>query len=283
MSIDPLEYLEAIGHLPDQEIDIAPSAICLAAVSGGQYKGRNFDRYFHHLKVIAEEVGQRYESLMEAGADDTPETQIAALKHVLADKFGYCGDEDDYDNLRNADLIAVIDRARGMPIALSILYIHAGRAQGWDVEGINFPGHFMVRIERAGRRVILDPFNGCDLVEAPGLRAMLKNAAGPNAELSSDYFEPCSNRDILIRLQNNIKLRQIEGSDYLGALETIKVMRLIAPQEFRLLLDAGVLYSKTGQMPKAEEALVRYIDQATNPQDRHDAAMLLEQVRAEMR
>ena len=98
MSIDPLEYLEAVGHLPDQDIDIAPSAICLAAVSGGQYKGRNFDRYFHHLKVIAEEVGQRYESLMEAGADDTPETQIAALKHVLADKFGYCGDEDDYDN-----------------------------------------------------------------------------------------------------------------------------------------------------------------------------------------
>ena len=60
-------------------------------------------------------------------------------------------------------------------------------------------------------------------------------------------------------------------------------MRLIAPQEFRLLLDAGVLYSKTGQMPKAEEALVRYIDEVQNPQDKHDAVLLLEQVRSELR
>lgn len=280
--VNPLEYLEAVGHLPDEEIDVAPVAICLAAVGTGQYKGRNFERYFHHLKRITEETAQRYKDLLAAGGQDDPETQLAALKHILADKHGYSGDEDRYDDLRNADLIAVIDRARGMPIALSLLYLHAGQAQGWDIKGISFPGHFLVRLERAGRRIIFDPFQGAVPVEAPQLRALLKNALGPNAELSSDYFEAATNREILTRLQNNIKLRQIEASDYTGALETIKAMRLIAPQEFRLLLDAGVLYSKTGQMEQAEEALMRYIDEVKNPQFKQDAMLLLEQVRSEM-
>ena len=139
-----------------------------------------------------------------------------------------------------------------------------------------------MRLERAGRRIIFDPFQGAAIVEAPQLRALLKNALGPNAELSSDYFEAATNREILTRLQNNIKLRQIEASDYTGALETIKAMRLVAPQEFRLLLDAGVLYSKTGQMEQAEEALLRYIDEVKNPQFKQDALLLLEQVRREM-
>lgn len=280
--VNPLEYLEAVGHLPDEEIDVAPVAICLAAAGTGQYKGRNFERYFHHLKRISEETAQRYKDLLEAGGQDGPETQLAALKHILADKYGYSGDEDHYNDLRNADLIAVIDRARGMPIALSLLYLHAGQAQGWDIRGISFPGHFLVRLECAGRRIIFDPFQGAAIVEAPQLRALLKNALGPNAELSSDYFEPASNREILTRLQNNIKLRQIEAADYTGALETIKAMRLVAPQEFRLLLDAGVLYSKTGQMEEAEAALVRYIEEVKNPQFRHDAMLLLEQVRRDM-
>lgn len=281
--VNPLEYLEAAGHLPDEELDVAPLAICLAAVGTGQYKGRSFERYFHHLKTISEETAQRYRDLLDAGAEDAPETQLAALKHILADKYGYNGDEENYNDLRNADLIAVIDRARGMPIALSLLYLHAGQAQGWDIKGISFPGHFLVRLERAGRRIIFDPFDGGALVEAPQLRALLKNAKGPNAELSAHYFEPATNREILIRLQNNTKLRQIEASDYMGALETIKAMRLIAPQEFRLLLDAGVLYSKTGQMEQAEAALIRYIDEVKNPQFKQDAMLLLEQVRSEMR
>lgn len=280
--VSPLEYLEAVGHLSDEEIDVAPVAICLAAVGTGQYKGRNFQRYFHHLKAISEEVGQRYKSLVKAGGEDAPETQLAALKHILADKYGYCGDEDNYNDLRNADLIAVIDRARGMPITLSLLYLHAGQAQGWDIKGISFPGHFLVRLERAGRRIIFDPFQGAAPVEAPQLRALLKNVMGSNAELSADYFEAASNREILTRLQNNIKLRQIEASDYAGALETIKAMRLVAPQEFRLLLDAGVLYSKTGQMKEAEAALLRYIDEVNNPQFKQDAMLLLEQVRRDI-
>lgn len=274
--IKPREYLNAVGSLNDDEIDLAPTAICLAARN---YEERNLQRYFHHLKVLAEEVRDNHTAMLEAGADDNAETQIAALKNIITDKHGYMGDSEDYDNLQNADLIAVIDRRKGLPISLCILYIHAAMAQGWDIDGLNLPGHFVVRIEKDGRRVIFDPFYGGGILEAPQLREIVKRALGPSAELSAHYFNGALNREVLVRLQNNIKLRQIDAGDYDEALKTIEFTRLVAPMEFRLLLDAGVLYSKTGQPKAAINALESYIDQVDDPQNRYDAELLLNELR----
>lgn len=278
LNVDPKDYLAALAHLPDQEIDIAPAALCIAAVSG-QYRDRNLERYFYHLKALVDEVAGRHVELLSAGAEDDVETQLAALKHILADKYGYAGDKQHYDDLRNADLIAVIERAKGLPIALSILYIHAARAQGWAIDGLDLPGHFIIRLEKDGRRILVDPADSGSIIEAPDLRALVKDALGAQAELSAGYFASVESRAILISLQNNVKLRQIEASDYQAALATVEIMRQIAPNEFRLLLDAGVLYSKTRQKGEAIAALEGYISRAPNPKDRHDASLLLQQLR----
>src|SRR5690606_10569173 len=119
------------------------------------------------------------------------------------------------------DLVRVIDRRKGLPIAISILYIHAGRAQGWNVVGLSFPGHVVIRLEEEGHRLIADPFNGGKVLQAPDLRSLVKNALGDKAELSADYYNPATNREMLIRLQNNIKLRQVESEDYEEALKTV--------------------------------------------------------------
>ena len=116
---------------------------------------------------------------------------------------------------------------------------------------------------------------------ASDIRSIVKAALGDSAELSASYFEPVSNRDILINQYNFIKSHQIEISDYEGALQTIEVMRLVAPGEFRLLLDAGVLYSRTGQNEKAIPALETYIERAPDHNDRYDAELLLEHILSE--
>lgn len=278
-TINPAEYLTQTGSLSDENIDLAQAAICLAARN---YEGRNLERYFHHLKILAKDVAENHQDMLNAGAEDNTETQIAALKNIISDKHGYFGDSEDYDNLENADLIAVIDRRKGLPISLCILYIHAAKAQGWTIEGLNIPGHFVVRVEKDGRPVIFDPFYGGGILEAPQLRAVVKSALGPNAELSPDYFKPALNRDVLMRLQNNIKLRQIDAGDYEAALNTIESMRMVAPQDFRLLLDAGVLYSKTQQPKAAINALEAYIEKVKDPQHRYDAELLLKELRTSL-
>jgi len=272
MSFDFRAILNESGGKEDPAIDIFTLALAFSAIS---YEGLNYDRYFSHMKKLIHAVGERFEALIDAGADDDARTRLAALKHILHDRENYEGDTESYDDLQNADLARVIERRKGMPISLCILYIQAGRGNGWAVDGLNFPGHFLARIEHNGERLIFDPFGGCEIMEAPDLRKLLKRVRGPNAELSADFYKPCTNRDILIRLQNNVKLRLIDAEDYEGALQSVDMMRALDPNEYRLLLDAGVLLAKTGQRKAAKDVLEKYIALAPNPQDRRDAESLL--------
>lgn len=276
MSAKPLPDLTFIGTLPDGDIPLAEGAL---ALSQSCRNGRSMQRYCHHLDLLGDQVAERYMDLLNAGARDIATTCLAALKHVLSDLHGYQGNQDDYDNLDNADLACVIDSNKGLPIALAILYIHAGRLQGWSIDALEMPGHVLCRIEHNAERVIFDPFARCRLMEAQDIRALLKKILGEKAELSASYFEPTSNRDILVRLQNNIKLRQIEGEDYAEALKTVEDMIKIAPHEYRLDLDAGVLYAKTEQPMAATRHLESYIETAPQDRDRQEAALLLRHIK----
>lgn len=272
MVFDPQGYLGAVSSIPDVEIDLVKAALALA---NHAKPGASLDRCINHFRKTSEETKKRHADLLEAGAPDDAGTQLAALKHVISVNHGYAGDTETFNDLQNANLIRVIDRRKGLPVALAIIYIAVGRTLEWDVGGLDFPGHFLCRIEKSGLRYIFDPFNGCKTLEAHEMRDMLKKAMGRNAELSANYFMPVSNREILMRLQNHIKYRQIEGEDYPAALQTVKGMRLLDPNEYRLLLDAGVLYARTGNSKEAIAVLEEYIGKAPKDRDRHDAAILL--------
>ncbi len=276
MTFDSRLILTEGGGKEDAELNLFTMALAFAAPS---HEGISVDKYFSHAAKIARDVKERHEMLVDAGAADDVATQLAALKHILHDREGYEGDTENYDDLQNADLMRVIDRRKGLPISLCILYINAGRTNGWHVDALNFPGHFLARIEYQGQRLIFDPFEGCRVMEAPQLRQLLKKVRGANAELSADFYKPCTNRDTLIRLQNNVKLRLIDAEDYEAAIQVIEMMRLIDPDEYRLLLDAGVLYAKTGRRKAASDVLEKYITLAPDPQDRRDAEAILRQIR----
>jgi regulator of sirC expression with transglutaminase-like and TPR domain len=273
---NPAQYLETVGQMPDPEIDIAPSALAMALLT---HPGLSIDRYFNHLKTLVKEVKAVYAALLDGGGAADAGTQLAALRQVLAEAHGYRGDHERYDDLQNADLIRVIDRGRGLPISLAILYIHAGKAQGWDVSGLNMPGHFICRIETNGQRLIFDPFYEGKLLGAADLRFLIKKNLGPQAELSASYYQPCTNREILLRLQNNIKFRLIEDEDYQGALDIVNIMKLVSPSDYRLFLDEGVLYAKLEQPKASIAALELYIERVPSPADRYDAELLLRQMR----
>lgn len=276
MTFDIEGILKQVGQSKDIDVDLAEAALALAATES---PGISVERYQNHIKKMVEEVEQRYQDLIEKGADDDAFTQLAAIKHVLCDANGYIGDVETYDDLQNANLMRVIDRRKGMPISISLLCIHIGSAQGWQVEGLNFPAHVICRIEKDGERVLFDPFNQCKVMQAADLRQLLKTLISSDAELASSYYEASSKKDLLIRLQNNIKLRQIEDEDYEGAVKTIERMRQIDPDEYRLLLDAGVLYARTNQVMAAVDSLEQYIDSTPSDADKQDALVLLRQIK----
>lgn len=271
---EAFHYLRYVGTQEDGAIDLGEAALALALVF---LPGLNPDRYRHHLKKLGPQLLDTYAQLRKDAAESLP-LRVAALRRLIHDTHGYSGDQDSYDDLQNASIIRVIERRKGLPVALSILYIVAARGAGWQIDGLAFPGHFLVRMEWQGERAILDPFRGGAEMNAAELRQMLKSVAGSNAELSHQFYAAVSDRDILIRLQNNLKKRLIDAEDYGQAVVVLETMQALAPAEYRTLFDKGVLYAKLGQKQQARQAFLDYVAQTPDGREKHEALSLLQQI-----
>jgi regulator of sirC expression with transglutaminase-like and TPR domain len=242
-----LNALETVGRQPDEAIDLAEAALLLGALD---HPDVDLAPYRRHLAALAANLADF------AGPEaETLDGRVAALTHVLAEQHGYGGDRRTYDDLQNANLIRVIDRRKGLPVALGILYIHAARAQGWRASGINFPGHFLISVEDDDERIILDPFEGGMQVDLPRLQLMLKTALGADAELQPEYYASMTNRGVLLRLQNNIKKRVLDSGDTARGAAVVEGMLAVAPEIPDLWREAAELRAELGEMRSALNAL----------------------------
>ncbi|MBP2229871.1 regulator of sirC expression with transglutaminase-like and TPR domain [Azospirillum agricola] len=265
------EILRRTGDQPDDEIDLAEAALALGAL---ELPNSDLDGYRRHIRAIVEDMAAQ-----DAPDGDSLDSRIERLRRVIGERHGYSGDHDTYDDLQNANLLRVIDRRRGLPVALGILYMHAARSQGWSMVGLNFPGHFLVRIDQGPARAIVDPFNDGQIRTVVDLRDLLKATAGSAAELEPEHYQPVSNRDVLLRLQNNIKLRHLSAHAVPKALEVLEGMRLFAPHEPALWRETGLLEAHTGNIRDAIVALETFMALTGDEHHRMQTASLIQQLK----
>ena len=274
---DELEArLRSFGGRADAEIDIAEAALTLAAFDRPGVSLRHYRRHLTRLARDTADLGERH------GAAASLHGRIEALNAVMLERYGYAGDRLTYDDIQNANLMRVIDRRKGLPVALGILYMHAGRAQGWPIEGLNFPGHFLLRLGLGGERAILDPFNGGALRGPRELREFLGSVAGAGSELTPAHTTVASNRDVLLRLQNNIKLRQLQERRPEAALGVLETMLMIAPDHGELWREAGGLHARLGNLRAAAMALENSLELVRDGPGRRQAAALLRKVKTRL-
>ena len=269
--------LRSIGGQDDAGIDVAEAALLLAALERPQL---SLERYRHHLSLLTRDIA---ELAQRQGAADSLAARIDVLNAVLVERYGYRGDSETYEDKVNANLMRVIDRRRGLPVALGILYLHGARAQGWQICGLNFPGHFLLRLDLGAERAIIDPFHGGATRDAAALRALLKTMAGGDAELRPEHTQPAGCRDVLLRLQNNIKLRLVQEERSADALAVLESMLMIAPERAGLWREAGILHSHLDNMRAAILAFEHYLELAAPGESaRQDIAELLRQLRHQL-
>ncbi len=266
-------FLRALGASASPVLPIGEAALALASFDRPRV---GLARYSRHLAALASDVARR------VGADSDLNARAIALNEILLLKYGYTGDELTYDDLQNANLMRVIDRRQGLPVALGILYLDAARAQGWDAVGLGFPGHFLIRLSDGAGRLILDPFHGGRILDAVALRELLKAIAGQEVELSPDHYAPVPDREVLLRLQNNLKSRLIQGQRYEDAVRVIETMRMLAPDLAELAREAGLLHAQLGNMRAAMRSIEEFIAQIPDGPARHEAAVVLQRLKAKL-
>lgn len=250
VSSGPLRLaLDAIGELADDEIDLADAALQLARVGEPD---ANWRVARDRLTLLARECA----SMRDAAR--TLDARAQALSELMA-RHGFTGDGDTYDDLDNANLIRVIARRRGLPVALGILWLHAARAAGWAIRGVNFPGHFLVALETTEGLLALDVFAGGRALGVVQLRAMLRRVHGDKAEPGPGLLDAMTNRDILLRLQANIRSRLLVLGQLGAACECTRDMLRIAPGAAQLWQEAALLHQRLDQTPEALDCYARFL------------------------
>jgi len=270
---DAQALLRRYGRADDADIDVADAALALAALAR---RDSAMVPYRAHLRTLAADVTAAKREGLDLAA------RIRTLNTVLFEEYGYAGDSETYNDLRNADLMSVIDRRRGLPIALGILYIHAARAQGWAIEGVNFPGHFLLRLHAGGTAAIVDPFNGGRIRGAADLDRLIKTMEGDDAELRPEHCQPAGNRQMLLRLQNNIKLRLLRDGKLAEAAAVVERMLLIAPDQPGLWHEAGVLQGKIGNLRASIAALEKLAALSRGGEQQDMARQLLAETKSRL-
>jgi len=266
-------YLRELGAAGSPVLPIGEAALALASFERPRV---GLSRYRQHLVALARDVGRH------AGAAGDLAARAQALNEIILLKYGYSGDELTYDDLQNANLMRVVDRRKGLPVALGILYLHTARAQGWESVGLAFPGHFLVRLGEGAERLILDPFHGGQICEAAMLRELLKAMAGQEIELMPEHYAPVSDRDVLLRLQNNLKSRLLQAGRQEQAVRVVDTMLLLAPELAELWHESGILHARIGNMLASVNALEEFVRRAPEGMERHQAAAFLQQLKSKL-
>jgi regulator of sirC expression with transglutaminase-like and TPR domain len=261
-------FTELVGRA-DVRIDLAHACLMIAEDA---YPGLDVERYLGEIERMALRLRGR------GVQGDSAEERVVALNRFLFDELGYRGNTEDYYDPRNSYLNEVIDRRTGIPISLAVLYIELGRRIGLPLDGVSFPGHFLVRLRLRGGTLVLDPFCGGapqseDELRSRLLRVIPAGSTGgvPPADLPLEQFlEPASKRQILARLLRNLKGIYRESGRGERLLDVINRILVVTPEANGELRDRGLAYLRLECHRAALKDLSDYLEREPEAPDYYE-------------
>ena len=263
-----------LGAQPDDAIDLAEAALTLAL-----WAEPNLDLgpYRRHLQALAADA-QDYLGDDEA----TDRLSAEAARQIIHRRYGYGGilqPGDPGEQGDGANMARVIDKRRGGTMALGVLYHAVFASLGVGVEILDFPARPMVRIEDAhGQRLVLDPIDGGRAIDARGLRELYRAHRGGDGSLDPFSLLPLKRRDVLVALQDQIKVHHLRHAAPEAALAALEAALLIAPNHARLWREAGLLHARLDHVGDAISALRRFLDLPGGDAHRYTVSQLLQQL-----
>jgi regulator of sirC expression with transglutaminase-like and TPR domain len=251
----PFSRFEELAGASEQAIDVALGAALIAR-----------DAY-DDLDVAS--VLARFEELagplMRLGlAQMTAEAQALEMAHYLYERQGFAGNEADYYDPKNSLLPDVLERRLGIPITLALVYCEVAKRVGVPAQGVGFPGHFLVRIERRGEPhlppVMVDPFFGGRTLDEKSLVSLLRRVVGPSETLRAEHLEPASPRIILARMLTNLKAVYLARGENSRALLALDRLVSLTPDAPFALRERGMLAARLGSVEVARADLSRFLE-----------------------
>lgn len=231
--MDHSEYFESLGSVPDDKIHLAEAALHIAR---DEYPQLDVDFYLRLL----DQWGQQLQKKSIKSSSD----RVELLNRFLFDRMNFEGDLDHYYDPKNSFLNDVMDRKKGIPITLSIIYLDLAWKMGLHAEGVGFPGHFLVRITTGANAIYVDAFHKGAIMNREGCADLLERVSAGTIEFQETFLSPLDKKRTLSRMLRNLKgiyLEQGNDSKLISVMDKIVSLNEDDPRELR---DRGVIHYK---------------------------------------
>ncbi len=235
------------------------------------YPKLDVDAQLARIDDLARRVAER------SGVASRTKAALGQVNWVLFVEEGFRGDEETYYDPRNSYLNDVLDRKRGIPISLSVLYAAVAGPLGLELAGVNLPSHFVLRIAWDGEPLFIDAFRGGALLDRAGCERLVAEAIGQPITLSDAQIAPVGPATVVARMLRNLKANHLREDDHASALPVARRLAALVPDDPEEQRDFGLLAYRAGRPGEALAPLTRYLAARG---DAADTAAVAEVVRA---
>jgi regulator of sirC expression with transglutaminase-like and TPR domain len=266
LSTDPYRDFRQAVDRAEEKIELSRAALTIALTD---YPDLDIPDYLARIDLLAAEVAGRL------GPEADIYRSIAALNYVLFTQYGFHGNRDDYFNPKNSFLNEVIERKTGIPITLSVLCMEVAQRVGLRLDGVGFPGHFLVKCVADGEEIVIDPFNSGEIISREDIDKMLFDLYGGKVMFHNDFLASSTKKDILKRMLANLKAIYIKGNDLVRSLSALDRLVILDPTSAVDIRDRGTVYLRLECYAQAREDFETYL--RLRP-DAEDAMLVREQL-----
>lgn len=252
---------------PEGSLNLAEAALLMAKE---EYPRLDVESYLRVLDSFADEIKSRLPTNLD------PRAIVAQLDRYLFDVQGFKGNSENYYDPRNSFLNEVMDRKLGIPITLSVVYMEVAWRLGLAVQGLSFPGHFLVRL-CDGEGVVIDPFaRGAHLDEAAMLTKLAQVFGRVDVEASEipQFLAVATKRETLVRMLRNLRSIHTAKRDYEKTLGCIDRMLILSPDSATDIRDRGFVLYHLECFSAAKKDFLRYLQLAPDAVDAENVRRL---------
>ena len=219
--------------------------------------------YLHQLDAMGAAARERLRASGCLQDARTSESAIDVLNAYLFDEEGFTGNRKRYDDPCNSFLNDVLERRTGIPITLAVVYMEVARRAGIHIDGVNFPGHFLMRyppISREGSLdLILDPFHRGARLSEHDCRRLLLRHVGEEAAFDPALLAPATKPQMLSRMLLNLKRIYVRLHSFPQARNVTELLLAVDPPGLAELRDRGLLAYHMNDFSAALRDLQQYL------------------------
>ncbi len=244
---------DSLADLDDEALPLLPTALLIARDEYPDLDPKVYDALIQsHVEHLRTEVG----------TIEMWPMKIAAVNRHLFDELGYSGDHGEYYDPRNSYLNQVFERRLGNPISLALVQMEVSRRLGIPLDGVSFPGHFLVRLPVNDGVLVMDPFNGGRPLDVEELRERARSHLGgevPDDDVLAQILDPAPARAILMRMLRNLHGVYAERGEWDRAARCADRLLKLAPEQDDALRDRGLAYLQLDYQAGAHRDLAQYL------------------------